>query len=193
LDLDRLKATSFERVTRPIEPKDAGLIVERLGLLPGHRVFESGVGSGFLTASMARIVYPEGEVVGVEIDGDKLEKARRNLQQLDRIYEESVTLERSDAREFLRDVRDEFDAMVLDLPRPEEVLEVGLDALKSGGKVAVFCPFYEQVKAVWEVLEDHCAWLEAVEVIEREVRVEPQGVRPGRSSSHTGFLVFGRV
>ncbi len=193
MDLDRLKATVFERVTRPIEPKDAGLIAERLGLLPGHRVFEAGVGSGFLTASLARIVYPEGEVVGVEIDGDRLERARRNLRRLGRVYEESVKLRRGDAREFLENEEDEFDALVLDLPQPEEVLRVGLDRLGPGGKVAVFCPFYEQVRRVWEALEDRCSWLEAVELIEREVRVEPRGTRPGRTRGHTGFLVFGRA
>ncbi|WP_456482203.1 methyltransferase domain-containing protein [Methanopyrus sp.] len=193
MDLDRLKASSFERVTRPIEPKDSGLITERLGLLPGHRVFESGVGSGFLTASMARIVYPDGEVIGVEIDTRKLEKARENLEQLGEVYERSVTLEHGDAREYLEGSEDEFDAMVLDLPEPDRVLEVGLDALKPNGKIAVFCPFFEQVRAVWRVLEDRCTWLEAVELIERKLRVEKRGIRPGRTSGHTGFIVFGRV
>ncbi|WP_157666174.1 methyltransferase domain-containing protein [Methanopyrus sp. KOL6] len=193
MDLDRLKVSSFERVTRPIEPKDSGLITERLGLLPGHRVFESGVGSGFLTASIARIVYPDGEVVGIEIDVRKLKKARENLEQLGKVYERSVTLKHGDAREYLEGLEDEFDAMVLDLPEPDRVLEVGLNAIKSNGKVAVFCPFFEQVRAVWQILEDRCTWLEAVELIERKLQVEKRGIRPGRTLGHTGFIVFGRV
>ncbi len=53
-----------------------------LGLLdarPGDRVLDVGSGSGWTTALLAELVGPHGEVVGVEIVPELVERGRRNL------------------------------------------------------------------------------------------------------------------
>ncbi|MEM4584143.1 MAG: class I SAM-dependent methyltransferase, partial [Ignisphaera sp.] len=70
----------FTRVTQVIYPKDQGFIVMLLGLSPGLRIVEVGVGTGNTTAVLANIVRPTGHVYGYEIREEFLNIARKNLE-----------------------------------------------------------------------------------------------------------------
>jgi predicted RNA methylase len=52
------------------------------GLEPGMRVLEVGSGAGDVALLAAELVGPEGEVVGVEVDGAALKVARGRAQSL---------------------------------------------------------------------------------------------------------------
>jgi protein-L-isoaspartate(D-aspartate) O-methyltransferase len=55
------------------------VMLEQLGLLPGHRVLEIGTGSGYNAALLAHLVGPTGEVVTVDIDEELARQARKHV------------------------------------------------------------------------------------------------------------------
>src|SRR5437016_9650225 len=52
----------------------------RAGLKPGMRVVDIGCGIGSVTCSLADMVGPSGEVVGVDMSADQIEQARGRAQ-----------------------------------------------------------------------------------------------------------------
>jgi protein-L-isoaspartate(D-aspartate) O-methyltransferase len=61
------------------QPAMMAIMLEQLGLKPGHRVLEIGAGTGYNAAVMAHIVGSAGEVVTVDIDPDLVARARASL------------------------------------------------------------------------------------------------------------------
>ena len=55
------------------------IMLEQLGLVPGHRVLEIGTGTGCNAALMACLVGEQGSVVTMDIDADLVARARENL------------------------------------------------------------------------------------------------------------------
>jgi len=50
-------------VSSSSQPAMMAIMLDQLGLRPGHRVLEIGTGSGYNAAVMAAVVGPDGEVV----------------------------------------------------------------------------------------------------------------------------------
>jgi protein-L-isoaspartate(D-aspartate) O-methyltransferase len=61
------------------QPAIMAIMLEQLGLEPGHRLLEIGAGTGYNAALMAHIVGKAGQVVTVDIDEDLVEAAREHL------------------------------------------------------------------------------------------------------------------
>ena len=61
------------------QPAIMAIMLEQLGLEPGHRVLEIGAGTGYNAALMAHIVGETGRVVTVDIDEDIVVAAREHL------------------------------------------------------------------------------------------------------------------
>jgi protein-L-isoaspartate(D-aspartate) O-methyltransferase len=61
------------------QPTIMAVMLDQLGLRPGHRVLEIGAGTGFNAALMAYICGAGDRVVSVDIDADSAERARENL------------------------------------------------------------------------------------------------------------------
>jgi protein-L-isoaspartate(D-aspartate) O-methyltransferase len=61
------------------QPAMMAIMLEQLGLEPGHRVLEIGTGTGYNAAVMAHIVGPRGAVVTVDIDADLVARAQASL------------------------------------------------------------------------------------------------------------------
>ena len=61
------------------QPTIMALMLDQLGLAPGHRVLEIGAGTGYNAALMAHLVGPSGTVVSVDIDPEVAQRARENL------------------------------------------------------------------------------------------------------------------
>jgi len=53
------------------------------GITPGMKVLDVGSGVGDVALLLAELVGPEGKVVGVDMDGGALEKARKRVEQLE--------------------------------------------------------------------------------------------------------------
>ncbi len=61
------------------QPAMMAIMLEQLGLRPGHRVLEVGTGTGYNAALMAQITGDQHSVVTIDIDADLITRARANL------------------------------------------------------------------------------------------------------------------
>jgi tRNA (adenine57-N1/adenine58-N1)-methyltransferase len=86
------------------------------------------------------------------------------------------------------------DAVVLDLPDPWNAVHAAYDALAPCGHLATYSPNMEQVKeTVLAVGKLPFIEVRTVEVLEREMEVREQGVRPSFAAlGHTGYLTVAR-
>lgn len=66
-------------VSSSSQPAIMAIMLEQLGLEPGHRVLEIGTGTGYNAALMAHIVGDQAAVVSVDIDAEIVERARASL------------------------------------------------------------------------------------------------------------------
>ena len=66
-------------VSSSSQPAMMAIMLEQLGLEPGHRVLEIGTGSGYNAAVLAHIVGPAGSVVTIDIDPGLIARAQASL------------------------------------------------------------------------------------------------------------------
>ena len=66
-------------VSSSSQPAIMAIMLEQLGLAPGHRVLEVGAGTGYNAALMTDLVGESGSVVTVDIDADMVARAQANL------------------------------------------------------------------------------------------------------------------
>ena len=66
-------------VSSSSQPAMMAIMLDQLGLEPGHRVLEIGTGSGYNAAVMSAVVGPDGEVVSIDIDPELVGRARASL------------------------------------------------------------------------------------------------------------------
>jgi len=66
-------------VSSSSQPAIMAIMLEQLGLEPGHRVLEIGTGTGYNAALMAHILGDQTAVVSVDIDGQIVGRARASL------------------------------------------------------------------------------------------------------------------
>jgi tRNA (adenine57-N1/adenine58-N1)-methyltransferase catalytic subunit len=169
--------------------KDLGVMAAYTGLGCGQRVVEAGTGAGAATIFMANIVGEAGHVYSYELREDFSQIADKNVKGFGL---ENVTLKCQDVTEGI-DEKD-VDLVFLDLPKPWEVVENARDCLKSGGYLAAYTPYIDQVKLLTRILKKReFSDLKSLECLVREIEVKDKGVRPKtRMTGHTGYLTFGR-
>lgn len=66
-------------VSSSSQPAMMAIMLDQLGLEPGHRVLEIGTGTGYNAAVMSAVVGTGGEVVTVDIDPELVARARSSL------------------------------------------------------------------------------------------------------------------
>jgi tRNA (adenine57-N1/adenine58-N1)-methyltransferase catalytic subunit len=162
-------------------------------IVPGHRVLESGVGSGALSMAILRA---GATVTGYELREDFAERATANVgsflgsEALDRYH-----LEIRDCYEGIDGPADSYDRILLDLPEPWRVLPHAESVLVAGGILVAYTPSVPQVMQLRAALDESpFAMSETVEVLQRSWHVEGQAVRPDhRMVAHTGFLTHTRL
>jgi len=176
------------RRSQVIYPKDSAYLVVRAGLRPGSRVFEAGLGSGFLTSVISSVVCPTGLVYGVEVRRDMLEAALENLRLAG--LDSCLVARLGDVR---RGVGARgLDAGFLDMPDPWEALDSAWEALRPGAPLIVFLPTMTQLDKLAYRVESHggFAIVEAGEILRRDIEMVPGAVRPSpRMVGHTGYYV----
>jgi 2-polyprenyl-3-methyl-5-hydroxy-6-metoxy-1,4-benzoquinol methylase len=104
---------------------------------PGARILDTGCGLGWSTIAFAR-AYPDATIVGVDLDGPSIERARQNAKAQG--VEDRITFEHDDAADPKYAGR--FDAVFIlealhDLSRPVEVLGALRAACNDKGTVIV--------------------------------------------------------
>jgi tRNA (adenine57-N1/adenine58-N1)-methyltransferase len=182
----------FKRATQVIYPKDLGFIVLLSGIGPGSRVLEAGVGTGFLTATLAHFVGDNGHVYGYEIRKDFANVARRNLELAGLSHRVTIKI---------RDVKEGVDesglnAAFLDLPDPWGVLPILREALVPTSPVIVFLPTTNQVSKFLQAVKAGRYGIDVhvYETLVREYQPKADALRPESFMvGHTGYIVFLRV
>jgi tRNA (adenine57-N1/adenine58-N1)-methyltransferase len=190
--LDDLVST-LQRKAQIITPKDASRIAFELGVGPGDRVFECGIGSGAATMVLLWAVGENGKVVAQDLRAEFADFARDNIAQAglaDRLETYVGDVESGLAA----GVEGRFQAALLDLPQPWVALPHLLPKLAAGANVACYCPQVVQIEETVRALRSlGFASVRALELIERAWEVKERGSRPSFDGlGHTGFLVFAR-
>jgi tRNA (adenine57-N1/adenine58-N1)-methyltransferase len=174
---------TLARGAQVIRPQDAARIAHLTGIGPGTNVVEGGVGSGALTAYLAHLVGPEGQIVAVDNRKDHIATARSNLERAG--LAEQVRFVHGD----LAEVDRECDAVLIDVPEPETTIPAVERSLTPGGRACFYSPLVEQVAATRRSLQERpFTALRTVEVLERDWIVHEGGSRPDFDMlGHTGF------
>jgi tRNA (adenine57-N1/adenine58-N1)-methyltransferase len=177
-----------------VYPKDAAQLITWADIAPGHRVLESGVGSGALTLALLRAVGERGQVVGYEQRADFIELALGNVHTFGGEQAGNLLLREHDIYSGIIDT--DFDRVVLDLAEPWQVLPHLPGALRSGGWVAAYNPsiiqasqFVEAARATRQYIQ-----VETHEVLLRGWHLQGLAVRPEHNMiGHTGFVSVARL
>ena len=188
---------TLRRKAQIILPKDASRIVFELGVGPGDRVLESGIGSGAATLVLAHAVGPTGKVVAQELREEFSDWARDNMARVgfaDRVAIHLGDLTQAVAPGIRADVaaNGPFAAVLLDQPEPWLAIPNVVDLLAPGARVACYTPQVSQMETTARRLAE-LGFLEVrtMELIERLWEVKERGSRPSFDGlGHTGFLVF---
>ena len=180
------------RGAQVIYPKDLGPILVLADVFPGARVFESGVGSGALTATLLRAVGAEGHVTGYELREEFADRARRNVEGF-LGPGQPLDIQVRDAYDGINLV--DLDRVLLDLPEPWRAVKHAEAALRPGGILLAYLPTIGQVGRLREELASSSFGMaESMEVLQRSWHVDGQSVRPDhRMVAHTGFLTHARL
>ena len=196
------------RGAQVIYPKDLGAIWMLADVRAGMSVFETGVGSGALSATLLRT---GALVTGYEIREDFAERAQANVA----AAAGNEALSRYDVQ--LRDAYEavdpprltadaatpatgsaepaRYDRAVLDIPEPWQVVGHLVSVLRRGGILVAYNPSVTQVQQLRRAL-DNGPWalIETIEVLHRSWHVQGASVRPDhRMVAHTGFLTHARL
>jgi tRNA (adenine57-N1/adenine58-N1)-methyltransferase len=176
-----------KRTTTIVYPKDLGYLILETAIGPGSRVIELGTGSGALTMVLAKFVAPDGVVYSYERREDFIENARKNIERAG--FAHNVEFTCADIAQKGFD-QDEVDAIFIDVPEPWAIVPAASVALKGGFHLVSWSPNVEQVKRMVEALQAHnFQRIKVKEIIEREMLVRLQGVRPReRGITHTAYL-----
>ncbi|TMW57700.1 hypothetical protein Poli38472_014303 [Pythium oligandrum] len=143
---------------------DASAIQFAAALRSGHRVVESGTGSGALTTSFARTVAPHGHVFTFEFNPTRARIATEEFQRNG--LSDVVTVDCRDACEkgFPEELVGTIDLVFLDLPCPWKAIGHATKMLKQGGFFASYSPCIEQVQKTCDGLRE--AGYEQIKTIE---------------------------
>lgn len=186
-------AATLARKAAVILPKDASRILFELGIGPGDRVLESGIGSAGLTIPLCWQVGASGRVVVQELRDEFAEWGRANVEKAG--LGACLEVHLGDLTQGLAPgVRGPFAAVVLDQPEPWLAIPHLVPALAPGGMIACYTPQVSQMEQASKALAAAgFADVRQLELIERGWEVKDRGSRPSHDGlGHTGFLVFGR-
>ncbi|MDG7010937.1 MAG: tRNA (adenine-N1)-methyltransferase [Nitrososphaerota archaeon] len=178
------------RKTQVIYPKDLGLMVVKLGIRSGSRIIETGTGSGATTALMAHLVRPTGMVCTYDLNPEFQAVAKKNIERLG--LSQYVTFKIADSR--LGFDEKDFDAGVLDVGDPWEVVHSMREALKPSAPMAAVTPTTNQAeKLVAKMREEGFVAVESMEILLRHLEARVGMTRPSNIMvGHTAYLTFGR-
>lgn len=187
------KASDFFRLFRkaptPVMPKDIGMVIAHAGLQPDSLIFDAGTGSG-VTAAYFAYFSKYGEVVTVEKRPEFAKVARENFKNAGLKNIHQIV---GDAVELAETFKKEFDLIFLDMKNDVEMVPKAYGMLRQAGYLAVYNPYIEQTKAVYEkMLEAGFRDVEAFEAVKINLEFKRVGTRPFVDIFHTGYIVMGR-
>jgi len=180
----------LKRGTQIMYPKEISYILFHMGIGPGKRVIECGTGSGGLTTALAYMVGKTGKVYSYERKAQIQELAIKNLTKFG--LQNRVDFKVGNAEDGFDE--ENVDAIILDLPNPQDYLHHVRKSLRGGGSLGMILPTFNQVEIILRELKlANFAMVEVSEILQRFYKTDWARLRPvDRMIGHTGFLIFGR-
>lgn len=177
-----------KRTAQIIQPWDAGTIIHYCSISSGKKVLESGVGSGALSSAILAAVGPEGKLTTVEVDSRNIENARGNVELISKVDNWEVVESNIEVYESA----DKFDALILDIPEPWNVVGKLSKNVVNGGRICCYSPTFNQLeKNVSALKESGYLVMESLELMKRDILVRDNATRPNNDIiGHTAFMTF---
>ncbi|MGL4670466.1 MAG: tRNA (adenine-N1)-methyltransferase [Methanobacteriaceae archaeon] len=182
----------MERRCSILVKKDIGTVITNCGIGSGSFVVDAGTGAAAIALHFANVVGETGKVVSYEIREDFAEVANRNIVNFANLGLNNIEIKNKDIKEGIEESN--LDLIFLDLPNPYELIEDAYDSLATGGHIAIYAPYIEQIQISYKVAKKiGFSDIRIIETLERELEVRTQGTRPKtRMVGHTGYLIFAR-
>jgi len=174
--------TYGKRSGAPMLPKDIGLVIAYTGMNHNDDVLDAGTGSGIAAIYFGGVAR---SVKTYEIRPEFSALAKKNITESKLANVEAV------ARDFL-DAEGSFDVVHLDLQVQTEHVTHAYSLLRSGGYLACYTPFLEQMAIVVDAATPLFCEVHTHELIEREMTRSKRGTRPSTSVSHSGYVTIAR-
>ena len=189
---------NMSRRAQTIGIKDSGFLISWMGLGIGSRVLEGGHGSAGLAMHLANVMGSKGCLISVENRSEHAEVGKHNMERMREFMPEFpewhlLEMELVDAVSEIDVICKELDAAIIDIAEPWTVVANISEKIKTGGRIACYCPTTSQLEKSWEAVEKQNMIVEfAGEMIERRwSKAGRGGVRPGNQPmGHTAFLLI---
>ncbi|MEI7857158.1 MAG: protein-L-isoaspartate carboxylmethyltransferase [Methanomicrobiales archaeon] len=171
-----------KRSGAPMLPKDIGLVIAYTGMNHHDDVLDAGTGSGIAAIFFGGVAKT---VKTYEVRPEFSTLAMKN------ITESKLTNVEAVAADFLA-AEGSYEVVHLDLQIQPEHVRHAFTLLRSGGYLACYTPFLEQMAIVVDGATPLFREVHTHELIEREMTRSKRGTRPSTSVSHSGYVTIAR-
>ena len=174
--------TYGKRSGAPMLPKDIGLVIAYTGMNHNDDVLDAGTGSGIAAIYFGGVAKT---VRTYEVRPEFSTLAMKNITEAKLHNVEAV------AKDFL-EAEGSYDVVHLDLQIQAEHVTHAFSLLKTGGYLACYTPFLEQMAIVVDAATPLFCEVHTHELIEREMTRSKRGTRPSTSVCHSGYITIAR-
>jgi len=183
------KVGCLDRKAQVINTKDIPLILYYGDIPNAGLVVEGGVGSGFLTCSMASAIRPPGRIVTYELRNDFAKFASKNLESLNLLDRCEIKI--GDITQGIEETG--VDTVVVDIPNPKDCADHAFGCLRPGGVFISYSPNMNQVEDCVRAMRGvGFKDVTTIETLQRKIVVTKGGTRPDFSMlGHTGYITYG--
>lgn len=188
---------SMPRGAQIMYPKDIAQVIQLGDIRTGHRVLESGAGSGAMSLNLLDAVGEGGQVTTIELRPDFARVAEANATVYYGRRPEWWDLRTGDFDSVAAGLPEHhYDRIMLDMLDPWNRLEQAHRVIAPGGVLVAYITTTTQMSRMVEALRDSGVWTEPTvqETLERSWKAQGLAVRPDHQMiGHTGFLVVSRA
>jgi len=174
--------TYGKRSGAPMLPKDIGLVIAYTGMNHNDDVLDAGTGSGIAAIYFGGVAKT---VKSYEVRPEFSTLAQKNITDAKLTNVELV------AADFIA-AEGIFEVVHLDMQVLPEHIEHACSLLRSGGYLACYTPFLEQMAIVVDAATERFTEVHTHELIEREMTRSKRGTRPSTSVCHSGYVTIAR-
>ena len=174
--------THGKRSGAPMLPKDIGMVIAYTGMNHNDDVLDAGTGSGVAAIYFGGVAK---SVRTYEVRPDFSSLAQKNITEAKLKNVEAVAADFLTAEGF-------FDIIHLDMQIQQEHVDHAFNHLNSGGYLACYTPFLEQMAIVIDAASGLFSEVHTHELIEREMTRSKRGTRPSTSVCHSGYITIAR-
>ncbi|MCW1292962.1 MAG: methyltransferase domain-containing protein [Candidatus Parvarchaeota archaeon] len=173
----------MKRGPQIITLKDIGEIIVFANINKKSRVLEIGTGAGTVGIIISQIAK---EVISYDIRSDFLDLAIENA----KIFNaKNIKFKQGSIKE----EKESFDSVIIDIPNPEEVIEKSFEVLKKGGYLVTYLPSISQIFNLISKYKFENYKVMQINKIDWIIDTERNIERPENMQLyHTGFLLFSR-